>query len=190
MINILLCLIALLPNGQLDSSSFHVESIEAQSVYDSRYIFERASRIVPREKLVGMSDIECLVRDLKASGLFEDVKAELVRTGLDTRKLVLTCIYRKSIERLVINGVEIEGVPYIDSVRFRRELNKSGVRSGTAISKYYYRSLEERINRAFRTALPKNLASNFSGWTCITLRSAGAEEIRVIVSPDYRGCEK
>lgn len=149
MINILLCLIALTPITQLDSSSFYVESIEAQTVYDSRYIFERASRIVPPDKLVRMSDIDCLVSDLKASGLFEDVKAELVRTGPDTRKLVLTCAYRTTFDRLIIKGVEIEDVPDIDRARFRKELNKNGVKAGTRVSKHYYRSLEGKNQQGF-----------------------------------------
>lgn len=190
MIDILLFLITLMPMGQLDSSSFYVESMEAQTAYDSRYIFERASRIVPREKLVRMSDIDCLVNDLKVSGLFEDVKAELVPTGPNTRKLILTCTYRAVFDRLVIKGLEIEDVPFIDRGTFRKELDKSGVKVGTRLSKLYYRTLEERINKAFRAALPQNLANNFSGWTCITLRTAGREEIRIIVSPDYSGCAK
>ena len=56
MINILLCLITLMPMGQLDSSSFYVESIEVQTVYDSRYIFERASRQRTRYDVVVRMD--------------------------------------------------------------------------------------------------------------------------------------
>ncbi len=188
MLNLLMFLIISLTPAQFDSSSFHVESIEAQTIYDSRYIFERASRIVPPEKLVGMNDIQCLVSELKASGIFEDVRADVTVTGPNTRKLFLSCRYRSDIDRFVISEIVLDGFPYVDKAKFRMELNKRGVKAGAPFIKYYFRSLEQKINRAFRVSLPKDMANNFSGWTLITIRPAEAGKIRVIVSQESRSC--
>jgi hypothetical protein len=188
MLTFLMFLIISLTPSQFDSSNFYVESIEAQTTYDSRYIFERASRIVPPEKLVGMNDIQCLVTELKASGIFEDVKAEVTVTGSNTRKLLLSCRYRSDIDRFVISEIVLDGVPYADKAKFRTELNRRGVKAGVPFIKYYFRSLEEKINKAFRVSLPKDMASKFSGWTSITIRPAEAGKIKVTVSQESGSC--
>src|SRR5712692_10026220 len=128
MLTFLMFLIISLTPAQFDSSNFYVESIEAQTIYDSRYIFERASRIVPPEKLVGMNDIQCLVTELKASGIFEDVKAEVTVTGPNTRKLLLSCRYRSHVDRFVISEIALDGFSYVDKSRFEKELDKRGVK--------------------------------------------------------------
>jgi hypothetical protein len=66
------------------TKAMNVSSIDAD-------LFDAVVRLV---RLVEcLASAKSLLSDLKASGLFEDVKAELVHTGQDTRKLLLTCAY-------------------------------------------------------------------------------------------------
>ncbi len=173
---------------QGDSSTFYVDSVEAQTVYDSRYIFERASAILPNDKLLRKSDVECLENELNASGIFDEVRIQLIRTSADHRKLLIFTTYHRSFGQFVIKDVVLEELPFVNARKFKAELRRQGVRPGTALIRYYYRNLEEKINRAFRHALPLEMAARFSGSTWITIRTVAPESVEIQVSSGFRGC--
>ena len=183
-----LCFVSLFCCLQGDTSTFYVDDIEARTVYDSRYIFERASAILPNDKLLRNSDVDCLARDLKTSGIFDEVKIQLIPTSGERRKLLISTTYHRSFGRFVIKEVVLDELPFVDTGKFKTELLRQGVRPGTALTRYYYRALEDKINRAFRHALPPEMAARFSGSTWITIRTVAPESVEILVSSGFRGC--
>ena len=188
MLRSLVCLAILLTLQQSDSSTFYVERVDVMTKYDSRYILWYANQILPPDKLVRKRDVDCLIDELKATGLFRDIKADLIQTGPDTRKLELVTDYQTQIESFVISEIVLDRLPEADEARFRTALKNHGVTLGLPVLTYYYRGLEERINRAMREALPMKLVKEDMGTAWITIRPAGLKKLRLIVSPDYSRC--
>jgi hypothetical protein len=189
MLGMFLSLAIFLANPQSEPSAFYVERVEAQTKYDSTYILERAGVILPPDKMVGVSDVECLVNELKASGIFADVRARLIPTGPRTRRLVLTCVYSPKVQRFTIEGVALDNLPDVDVRKFKSALQKRDLTPGTHLMTYFFRSLEDRVNAAFGEALPEVLARDYSGRTWITIRPVSRNRVRLVVSADFTGCK-
>lgn len=191
MLKLFLCLAILLPSIQLGRSGFYVR-VEALTDHDSRYIFNRSNRIIPQDRLVEESDIQgavqCLVDDLKASGMFADVRAKLLSTSeADVRKLEIETIYHREMANLTISEVSLDKLPQVDDAKFQAALKKRGITAGLPLLRYYYSGIEERINDSLAEASSSSLNEGIeSAW--ITIRPAGSRKLKVIVSPGYSAC--
>jgi RHS repeat-associated protein len=109
-----------------------VPRVEALTKHDSRYIFNRSNRIIPQDRLVKESDIQgavrCLVDDLKASGMFADVRAKLVRTSeVDVRKLEIETVYHRQMANFTISEIALVKLPQVDEAKFQMALKKRGI---------------------------------------------------------------
>lgn len=192
MLKPLLCLL-LLFSLQSNSSEFYVEKIGANSKYDSRYIFNHVFQIIPQDKPVRESEIknqiQCLVSDLKASGMFEDVKVELRRTEkANARTLLVDAIYRREIESFVISDIVLSGFSEADKAKFQSALNDRGIKPGAPLLQYYYGELERKIGEALVESYPKNLYRNDKTYW-IAIRSDGEQKVKLKVTPAYEGCK-
>lgn len=188
MLKIFLCLAVLLSPARLDSPSFYVERVEVQTKYDSRYIFERVSAIVPPNKLVRESDIECLISELKASGIFDDIRTKLIQTREDTRRLVLSATYHRQLENFIISDITLDELSEVDKAEFQLALDKKGLKLGIPFLKYRYRELVEKITESLREVYPDSSMRDKMGMPWIIIRPVAGNELRLIVSPAYTGC--
>jgi len=192
MLTLFLCLAIVSPSIQLGPTGFYVR-VEALTEHDSRYIFNRSNRIIPQDRLVKESDIQgavrCLVDDLKASGMFADVRAQLVRTSeVDVRKLEIETVYHRQMADFIISEISLDKLPQVDEAKFETALKKRGITPGLPLLSYYFSGLEERINEALREALPNSSTKEDMGSAWITIRPAGKGKLRLIVSPEYSAC--
>jgi hypothetical protein len=192
MLKIFYCLTFLLFSLQVDSSAFYIEKIGANTKYDSRYIFNQAFQVIPQDRPVRESDIknhiECLVRELKASGLFEDVKVELSQTEkANARSLLVNAVYHREFESFVISEVVLNGFREVDMAKFQSSLNKAGIELGDRLLKYYYYELEKKIGEALVVVYPKDLYSDEKAYW-LSIRPDGERKVKLIVSPSYSGC--
>lgn len=178
---------------QSDSSVFYIEKIEANSKYDSRYIFNRAFQIIPQDKPVRESEIktsiQCLVSDLKASGIFEDVKVELRETGkANARTFLVDVVYHSELERFVISDVVLNGFPEVDKSKFLATLSRKGIKSGVPLLRYYYWGLERKIGEALVKAYPKSQDKGDKTYW-LTIAPDGMKKVKLVISPSYLGCK-
>jgi hypothetical protein len=174
---------------QSDSKTFYVEIVDVSAKYNATYILRYSHAIVPPDKLVTERDVSCLVSELKASGLFTDVQAKLMQKSRNTSKLLLTTTNQYQIKRFVISEITLDELPEVDNAKFQTKLNEKGIKPGTPLLKFYYETLEEKINEALREALPPNLVKDNMGSAWITIRPAGKRKVRLIVSPSYTRCQ-
>lgn len=192
MLKLFLCLAVLLPSVQLGSKAFYVE-VEAHTKYDSRYIFNRSNRIIPQDRPVKESDIqsaiECLVDELKATGLFEDVNANLVSMRKeDVRKLEISTVYHRQIEGFVISEITLDGLQEVDKAQLQSALNEKGVKPGIYFLQYPFSELEEKISEALRAVYPDRSVRDKIEAPWITVRPDGERAVKLIVSQAYSGC--
>lgn len=190
MLKLFLCLAILMAAIQSDPTGFYVR-VEAVTDHDSRYIFNRSNRIIPQYRLVKESDIQgavqCLVDDLKASGMFADVKAKLVRTSeVDVRKLEIKTVYHRQMASFVISEISLDKLPQVDDAKFQPALKKRGIVPGLPLLSYYYSGLEERINESLEEASSSSTKGDMESW--ITIRPAGSGKVKVVVSSGYSVC--
>lgn len=192
MLKLLLCLAILLPSIQLGATGFYVR-VEALTEHDSTYIFNRSNRIIPQDRLVKESEIQgavrCLVDDLKASGMFADVRAKLVRTSeVDVRKLEIETVYHRQTAAFIISEISLDKLPQVNEAKLQTALKKRGITPGLPLLRYYYSGLQERINEAFREVSSNSLTKEHIGSAWITIRPAGRGKLKLIVSPEYSAC--
>jgi len=132
--------------------------------------------------------IECLVKELKASGIFEDVKVKLLQTEkANARDFVIDVIYHREIESFVISEVVLNGFPEIDRTKFQSSLKKVGIKLGEPLLRHSYYDLEEKIGKALVAVYPKNLPKDEKRYW-ITIRPDGERKVKLLVSPSYSGC--
>lgn len=192
MLKIFSCVAWLLFSFQVDSSAFYIEKIGANTKYSSWYIFNHASQIIPQDRLVKEGDIknhiECLVNELKAGGIFEDIKVELLQTErANARALIVNAVYHREFESFVISEVVLNGFPEVDKAKFQSSLNKAGIESGDRLLKHFYYDLEEKIGEALVDVYPKNLSRDEKTYW-LSIRPDGERKVKLIVAPSYSGC--
>lgn len=192
MLKIFSCLVFLLLYSQVDEPAFYIEKVCANTTLDSRYIFNHSNQIIPQDKPVGEGainkHIECLVSELKASGIFRNVTAELYRTkNANYREVLVNTDYHPEIESFVISEIVLTGFPEIDKQRFQSTLNKAGVKSGDRLLKHFYYDLENKVRNALVKAYPKELYSDDKSFW-LSFRPDGERKVKLIVAPSYSGC--
>ena len=185
---LLLSLAALLLLWQSPPTGFYVEQTYVLGERFNGYVHAYANRIMPPDKMVGDREIACLLREMKASGIFTNVRTEVVQTGADTRQLTIILDERKA-RGLMIAAIVLERLPEIDVGVFQAKLRYHGIKPGMPLSKYHYGALAERVNGAMLDSLPQSMDKDEMGIFWFTFRPAGKGRVKLIVSGEYSGCE-
>ena len=176
--------ILILP-AQAESPDFYIDRTEVHSDYGSIYILRLANQLIPPDKLSTQSDIDCLVGEVKKSGIFGNIRARIIRArNGKTRKLVVMATANPKLKRIRISEVILAGFSEIDSPRFRLALAGNGVKPGQFLLKYSLNELMERITKALREV--NNERDMEIPW--IAINPDGNEKVRLLVLPGYRGC--
>jgi hypothetical protein len=176
---------------QSDQPAFRVGGVSANTKYDARYILNSALHFLPPEELRKNSDVECLVNELKASGLFEQVHAKLADTGKENvRNLVIDTVYRSDVESFVIREINLAGYQNVDKKKFNAALKRRGILVGIPLMKYFYSRLEDLIATALREAYQHgSITKGQDQPIWIAIRPDGHKGVRLTVSPFPPKCE-
>lgn len=192
MLKISLLLVIVLASFQASPTSFYVR-VEALTDYDSRYIFYRSNQIIPQDRRVHEGDIkdavQCLVDDLKATGMFANVTTSLVKTSDDdVRKLEINTTYQRGFPRFIISEISLDKMPQVDALKFQAALKKRGLVPGIRLLQHYYSGLDEKINESVAEAASGSASGDLH--PRITIRPAGTEKVKILISPEYLACGK
>ena len=188
MLKPLLTFALLIASTQSVSPTFYVERTYVVSKYNASYILSYANQIIPPNKLVSKRDVDCLVGELNASGIFGEIKTELIQTEADAGRLTITAGDEPNAKRLSIDEIALEGLPEIDMAKLQAKLRHKGVKPGISVTKYDYRALEKKVSNALRESLPKSIVNEYMGSAWLAFRPAGERKMKLIVSPEYSGC--
>jgi len=186
----LLCLMMALLIVQSGSSTFCIKNVEVLTKYDPRYVLNRTNQIFSSDTPSKKSDLDCLIAELKATGIFADVRAEL--TPSKTRNfwnLLISTENVEHIQEVAISEVDLSGFHEVNNAEFQAALAKRGITNNSYLLKYSFNELEERVSEALREVYPKTLAEKEKmGLAWVTIRADGAKRVKLIVSPAYLEC--
>lgn len=194
MLRLILSVTILLTSAQTHSSTFYVR-VEALSKYNAHHIFANASEFFPPDTPIRESEtqrkIECLTSELKASGIYEDVQAEMNPSSREgTRLLEVRVEYHRNIENLTISEISPDGFSEVDMEKFRSILAAKSVEPGMRFLKFNFGRLTEEIAEALRESYPKGSIredDDIPVW--FILRPAGEDKLKLIISPILPKCE-
>jgi hypothetical protein len=181
--------LAILPFfSQSRPTAFYVEQTYVLADRYATYILHYSNTIIPPDKLAHQSDIDCLVGELKATGIFTKIRTRLVQTGAETQRLTIT-VSERNVRKLILAAIVLKRLPEIDAGVFQAKLRSQGIAPGMPLTKYHYGALAERVNHAVLDSLPKSMLKDDMGLAWLTFRPVGKRRVKLIVSPEYSGCE-
>lgn len=161
-----------------------VVNISANTRYDASYILGYTQKIIPINEEVCNEQIDCLVSELKATGMFLKVEAKLIPTGYGEQYywLEVDTIYDPQIESFVIDEIELEGFPQIDYNKFNQLLSKKGIKTGTKFLKYNISTIRDKIISTIGVIDPKHFKEDPFASTWLTLKTDDNGKVKIIVS--------
>lgn len=189
MLKKLFCFLIPLLTIQSTSQTFYVKDVEVLTTYDARYVLRRSNQLFSSDKPSQQNDIDCLVRELKTTGIFADVKATVTPIQNENlRKVVIAAKYAPEIDEFTIGEIVLVELSEVNNARFQQELAHRGIKSGTPLLKYPFTELEETISLVLRSVYPNSDKKAAVGLAWITIRADGVKRVKLIVSPTYLGC--
>ena len=140
----------------VDISRLYVESEQ-----DTAYILDYAVSLIPTYKKVSPGTINCAITEIKKSGMFKDIKTELVSVGKGEYYLFLKPVYKGNPSHFKITEISLEGFETIDKKAFREQLEKQNVKVGASFTPYrnIRHAIFEKLND-FDTGEEKTLTDN------------------------------
>ena len=185
MLKVFLSLVVLISPMRTDPS-FYVGRAEVYSDYGSIYILRLANQLVPPDKLVGRSEINCLLSEVKKTGLFTSVRALTIRKeGKDTRTLIVMARVIPKYRNIVISEIELVGFANVDKSRFNQALLRNDAGVGKPLGRLSLNEVMERITKALEETSPDGNDQELPWIGLIRLASG---QVKLTVSPAYHGC--
>jgi len=185
MLKLFLSLVVLISPLRVDSA-FYVDRAEVYSDYGSIYILRLANQLVPPDKLVGRREVNCLISEVKKTGLFTSVRARTIRKKReDTRTLIVTARVTPKYRSIVISEIELVGFTNVDKSRFNQALLRNDTGVGKPLGRHTLNEVMEKITKALREISPDGNDLELP-WTGLT--RVGSGQVKLTVSPAYHGC--
>jgi hypothetical protein len=189
MLELLFCLIMSFVPAQSGAPKFYVDQTVVYTDYGSIYILKLANKIVPPDELHSESDVACLIEEVKKSGMFINVQAEIVQGDRnDMRVLTITANPEPRLQSLTLSNVELVGFPKVDIASFKQALDNHDVRPGGLLAKYSLGELMDRVNLALEDTSQNGGHKSDTEIPWITVSPSGPGSVKLIVSPQYSGC--
>ncbi len=170
------------------TTTFYVESVSVYSKYDSNYALTVARMIVPPDREVSMTDVRCLESQLRRSGLFDVVRAEIQITGENRRRITLYCVARRELRGFVIGRIETVGFKELDTTKLMKALSARGVRVGIPLYEFPYDPLSEKVDEAINEALSDGNTSTSNKWAWISFAPGGKRRVNLVISENPWRC--
>ncbi len=133
------------------------------------------------------SDVECLIDEIKASGLFTRVTYKWDKNTGAIRRLSLYSQSRLDRKSVKISKFTLEGFPDVNYDEFLRKIGERGLTTGMLLSEVTYDSLSDTITDTITKLVPEALAQKYEGSAWIRFR-ADSDSVEVKVVHDLRFC--
>ena len=185
-----LCLIA--PFGYQSSekpATFVVERVEAHAQFDSAYILALANTLVPPDRAVTQSDVQCLLDELRASGLFEKVEAKWEHETLRVRRLSLYCTSKSNRNRITISKFSLCALPGVNEEEFLKRMGEKGAVSGIALGQFTYDELNDIIDDSIHQSVRADFAGKYNGSAWVLFRPDESGSVEVLILPESPSCK-
>jgi hypothetical protein len=170
-------------------ATFVVERVEAHAQFDSAYILALANTLVPPDRPVTQSDVECLVSELKDSGLFDKVEAKWNNPDLGVRRLLLYCTSKPNRSRITISKFTLSALPGVNEEEFLKRMGDKGAVSGIALSQFSYDELNDIIDDSIHKSVSADFAGKYNGSAWVQFRVDESGSVEVLILPESPNCK-
>ena len=181
----LVLLLVLLPQHGISHRQperFYVEHITVFATYDAAYVLDLANGVLPADKEVTDADVDCVVNELRSSGLFAAIRIEWTEQGKGTRKLAIHCEAQAGREAFQLSGIVPVGMPEVPTEQFVKQMEAKQIKAGSSLLYASYNDLNEKLDEWFKESASGEVKKKYSQTAWITYRPTrlGVVEIRVM----------
>lgn len=163
------------------NASFTVQHVEVYAKFDSAYILALANDRLPHNKRVTEADVQCLLNELRNSGLFKDVKAKW-NNEAGVRRLSLYTTSKRGRPQMSISKFSLHGLPAVNQDEFLKRMGEKGVFTGMRLLQFTYDELNDIIDESINQSVPADMADKHRGSAWIEFRTdaLGGVEVRIL----------
>src|SRR5215204_1979202 len=109
-----LWLVIIFGNAAAQTPTFVVERVEVHAQFDSSYVLALANAILAPNKAVSQSDVDCLLNELRGSGLFEKIETKWTRKDVGILRLSLYCTSKSGRNLFTISKFSLISLTDVD----------------------------------------------------------------------------
>jgi len=162
------------------NASFIVQRVEVYAKFDSSYILALANARLPPNKRVTEADVQCLLNEIRDSGLFENVKAKW-NNEAGVRRLSLYCTSKRGRPQMSISKFSLHGLPAVNQNEFLKRMREKGVFTGMRLLQFTYDELNDKIDESINQSVPADMADKYRGsaWIEFWTDALGGVEVRI-----------
>lgn len=170
------------------SPTFVVERVEVHAQFDSSYVLALANAILPPNKAVSQSDVDCLLNELRGSGLFEKIETKWTRKDAGVVRLSLYCTSKTRRNLFTISKFSLISLTDVDQTQFLKRMAEKGVFIGTQLTQFTYDELNDLIDDSIHKSVGPDLASKYTGSAWVQFRNEGSGSVEVQIFPERPKC--
>ena len=130
-------------NAAAQTPTFVVERVEVHAQFDSSYVLALANAILPPNKAVSQSDVDCLLNELRGSGLFEKIETKWTRKDAGVVRLSLYCTSKTRRNLFTISKFSLISLTDVDEKQFLERMAEKGVFPGAQLTQLTYDDLND-----------------------------------------------
>jgi hypothetical protein len=192
MYRILLASMLLLAAAQA-SDNPKVSRIFVVTPYNASIIFEYANAAFPEDEPLRDGAIDCLVAELKATGLFTDISVILKPTE-DGREVNIDIkpVWNPRREKFVIEEIVFEGFTGIDGQDLPGRLRQKGLIEGTPLMSYPISKIKVLVDdtvqeMSLAADMEEDAADKILSDLSFRIISVAPEKVRLVVVSGHKG---
>lgn len=175
-------------NAAAQTPTFVVERVEVHAQFDSSYVLALANAILPPNKAVSQSDVDCLLNELRGSGLFEKIETKWTRKDAGVVRLSLYCTSKTRRNLFTISKFSLTSLTDVDETQFLKRMAEKGVFIGTQLTQFTYDELNDIIDDSIQKSVGPDLASKYTGSAWVQFRNEGSGGVEVQIFPEQPKC--
>ncbi len=175
-------------NAAAQIPTFVVERVEVHAQFDSSYVLALANAILPPNRAVSQSDVDCLLNELRGSGLFEKIETKWIRKDGGIVRLSLHCTSKSRRNLFTISKFSLISLKDVDESQFLKRMAEKGVFIGTQLTQFTYDELNDSIDDSIQKSVGPDLASKYTGSAWVQFRNEGRAGVEVQIFPERPIC--
>ena len=168
-------------------NKYYINRVIVHSDYNAGYILTYSNAIIPPDKLINQSDVDCFLKELKNSEVFKEIKIrkEKVR-GENDFELHITPSYVKGFRDLIIAEIVLEDLPNINKEKFISEISNQKLLIGGKFSDYPFGNIVDKVYLALKKS--SEISNDEVEIPWLKIRKFDEDKVKIIVSRDWVTC--
>ena len=168
--------------------TFVIERVEVHSQFDSSYVLALANATVPPNRAVSQSDVDCLLNELRGSGLFDKIETKWIRKDDGVVRLSLYCTSKSRRSLFTISKFSLISLTDVDENQFLKRMAEKDVFIGTQLTQFTYDELNDLIDDSIQKSVGPDLANKYTGSAWVQFRNEGSGGVEVQIFPERPKC--